>query len=254
MMLQTLVENAIKHGLEPRTGGGTVWIRARRSDDGVVAVTVADDGDGFNAKTQRHRHRLEERARAPAPGVRRRGGARDRRQLPQPAWPRRSPCPTTPGTLAMAEPCPCTCVIAEDEALLRQALVDQLARAWPELKIVAECEDGASAVEAHRRAPARRRLPRHPHAGPDRPRRRRGCRQASPRTQIVFVTAYDQYADRRLRARRDRLPAQADRARAAGRDRAAPAGAHRTAATPRRWPRCSNACASACRAPAAPSR
>jgi sensor histidine kinase YesM len=50
-MLQTLVENAIKHGLEPRTGGGTVWIRARRSDDGVVAVTVADDGDGFNAKT-----------------------------------------------------------------------------------------------------------------------------------------------------------------------------------------------------------
>jgi signal transduction histidine kinase len=50
MMLQTLVENAIKHGLEPRTAGGTVWIRARRSDD-VVAVTVADDGDGFNAKT-----------------------------------------------------------------------------------------------------------------------------------------------------------------------------------------------------------
>jgi histidine kinase/histidine kinase/DNA gyrase B/HSP90-like ATPase len=50
MMLQTLVENAIKHGLEPRTAGGTVWIRARRSDD-EVAVTVADDGDGFNAKT-----------------------------------------------------------------------------------------------------------------------------------------------------------------------------------------------------------
>ncbi|MGQ4582808.1 histidine kinase [Lysobacter sp. F60174L2] len=50
MMLQTLVENAIKHGLEPRTGGGTVWIRARRSD-GTVAVTVADDGDGFSSKT-----------------------------------------------------------------------------------------------------------------------------------------------------------------------------------------------------------
>ena len=50
MMLQTLVENAIKHGLEPRTAGGTVWIRARRSDD-EVAVTVADDGDGFNPKT-----------------------------------------------------------------------------------------------------------------------------------------------------------------------------------------------------------
>ena len=50
MMLQTLVENAIKHGLEPRTGGGTVWIRARASEDSV-AITVADDGDGFNAAT-----------------------------------------------------------------------------------------------------------------------------------------------------------------------------------------------------------
>ena len=50
MMLQTLVENAIKHGLEPRTGGGIVWIRAR-SDDGGVAVTVADNGEGFTGKT-----------------------------------------------------------------------------------------------------------------------------------------------------------------------------------------------------------
>jgi signal transduction histidine kinase len=50
MMLQTLVENAIKHGLEPRTAGGTVWIRARQSDD-TVSITVADDGEGFNAQT-----------------------------------------------------------------------------------------------------------------------------------------------------------------------------------------------------------
>ena len=46
MMLQTLVENAIKHGLEPKPGGGTVWLLARRDDD-HVAVTVADDGLGF---------------------------------------------------------------------------------------------------------------------------------------------------------------------------------------------------------------
>jgi hypothetical protein len=46
MMLQTLVENAIKHGLEPVTGGGTVWIIARDSP-GKVSVTVADDGRGF---------------------------------------------------------------------------------------------------------------------------------------------------------------------------------------------------------------
>jgi len=49
MMLQTLVENAIKHGLEPRTAGGTVWLRARQHD-GEVAVTVADDGEGFTGK------------------------------------------------------------------------------------------------------------------------------------------------------------------------------------------------------------
>ncbi|WP_245156291.1 sensor histidine kinase [Agrilutibacter solisilvae] len=47
MMLQTLVENAIKHGLERRTVGGTVWILARATDD-RIAVTVADDGEGFN--------------------------------------------------------------------------------------------------------------------------------------------------------------------------------------------------------------
>jgi signal transduction histidine kinase len=50
MMLQTLVENAIKHGLEPRIGGGSIWISARRSGDSV-AVTVADDGEGFNGST-----------------------------------------------------------------------------------------------------------------------------------------------------------------------------------------------------------
>ena len=49
MMLQTLVENAIKHGLEPKPGGGTVWILARATDAGV-AVTVADDGRGFSAE------------------------------------------------------------------------------------------------------------------------------------------------------------------------------------------------------------
>jgi signal transduction histidine kinase len=50
MMLQTLVENAIKHGLEPKSGGGTVWIIARSIDD-TLAVTVADDGQGFNAES-----------------------------------------------------------------------------------------------------------------------------------------------------------------------------------------------------------
>jgi signal transduction histidine kinase len=47
MMLQTLAENAIKHGLEPVPGGGTLWIFAR-ARDGQVGITVADDGRGFS--------------------------------------------------------------------------------------------------------------------------------------------------------------------------------------------------------------
>jgi hypothetical protein len=50
MMLQTLVENAIKHGLESKPGGGTVWIRAS-SNGTELSVTVADDGGGFNAES-----------------------------------------------------------------------------------------------------------------------------------------------------------------------------------------------------------
>jgi LytS/YehU family sensor histidine kinase len=50
MMLQTLVENSIKHGLEPKSGGGTIWILAPATDQNI-AVTVADDGRGFNTET-----------------------------------------------------------------------------------------------------------------------------------------------------------------------------------------------------------
>ena len=50
MALQSLVENAIKHGLEPKPGGGTIWIIARAFDDHAT-VTVADDGLGFGQGT-----------------------------------------------------------------------------------------------------------------------------------------------------------------------------------------------------------
>jgi sensor histidine kinase YesM len=51
MMLQTLVENAIKHGLEPKTTGGTLSIGAEVID-GQLAVHVADDGMGFAPKAE----------------------------------------------------------------------------------------------------------------------------------------------------------------------------------------------------------
>jgi len=34
MLLQPLIENSIKHGLEPRIGGGTVTLRSRILQDG----------------------------------------------------------------------------------------------------------------------------------------------------------------------------------------------------------------------------
>ena len=49
--IQTLVENSIKHGVEPSERGGTVTIRVRREADGRVGVTVADDGAGTGSSS-----------------------------------------------------------------------------------------------------------------------------------------------------------------------------------------------------------
>jgi LytS/YehU family sensor histidine kinase len=47
MMLQILIENAIKHGLEPKIEGGRIDIRAS-VDGATLQVDVLDDGVGFN--------------------------------------------------------------------------------------------------------------------------------------------------------------------------------------------------------------
>ncbi len=46
MLLQPLIENSIKHGLEPRIAGGTVTLRSRFEGDRLV-VEVEDDGVGM---------------------------------------------------------------------------------------------------------------------------------------------------------------------------------------------------------------
>ena len=46
LVVQPLVENAVRHGLAPRPQGGSVWITARR-DSGRLTVTVEDDGVGI---------------------------------------------------------------------------------------------------------------------------------------------------------------------------------------------------------------
>jgi DNA-binding LytR/AlgR family response regulator len=83
------------------------------------------------------------------------------------------------------------CVVAEDESLLREALLRALAEAWPELSIVAECADGGSALEAIAeqqpevafldiRMPGLTGL--------------EVAARVSGVCRVVFVTAYDRYA------------------------------------------------------------
>lgn len=87
-----------------------------------------------------------------------------------------------------------TAVVAEDEALLRQSLVEQLGKAWPDLEIVAECEDGASALDAIdelRPTVAFLDIRMPGLTGLD---VAAAAAEASPATRIVFITAYDQYA------------------------------------------------------------
>ncbi len=89
---------------------------------------------------------------------------------------------------------PLEALIAEDEELLRQSLVEQLGRLWPDLKLVAECEDGASALEqlAEKQPDIAFLDIRMP--GISGIEVARSLSELSPRTQVVFVTAYDQYA------------------------------------------------------------
>ena len=85
-------------------------------------------------------------------------------------------------------------IVAEDEPLLRAELVSLLRETWPQLDVLAECEDGGSALEAideHKpdvafldiRMPGLTGLEVASLAA-----------RASPATQVVFVTAYNQYA------------------------------------------------------------
>jgi LytS/YehU family sensor histidine kinase len=47
LMLQPLVENAIRHGASRRAQGGEVWIKTRRCDEDLH-IQVGDNGPGFS--------------------------------------------------------------------------------------------------------------------------------------------------------------------------------------------------------------
>ncbi|MDD2701898.1 MAG: histidine kinase [Sideroxydans sp.] len=49
MLLQPLVENAVRHGIEPKLGGGEIAIRAEHAGD-TLRIAVSDSGVGLQAK------------------------------------------------------------------------------------------------------------------------------------------------------------------------------------------------------------
>jgi DNA-binding LytR/AlgR family response regulator len=84
-----------------------------------------------------------------------------------------------------------TAVVAEDEATLRQELIEQLGRLWPELHVAGEAADGIAALRLldelrpdilflDINMPGATGL--------------EVARQASGKSRVVFVTAYDQHA------------------------------------------------------------
>ena len=87
-----------------------------------------------------------------------------------------------------------TAIVAEDEEPLRIALREMLAEAWPELRIVAECEDGIAAMEAiaaHRPTLAFLDIRMPGVSGLDVARA-----AVAANALVVFTTAYDEYAVR----------------------------------------------------------
>jgi sensor histidine kinase YesM len=50
MLIQPLVENAIRHGLEPKIDGGEISILAQEKED-ILRLAVSDTGVGFDEKS-----------------------------------------------------------------------------------------------------------------------------------------------------------------------------------------------------------
>lgn len=101
---------------------------------------------------------------------------------------------------------PPTALIAEDEPLLAQALEAELARAWPELRLVAVVGDGRSAVtHALRLLPdvllLDIRMPGLDGLGAAAELADTWPLDRAPMPQLVFVTAHDEYAVRAFDAR-----------------------------------------------------
>ena len=189
-LLLSLVENAIRHGLEPLPEGGRITISARQIDDNKArfTVSVADTGvglggsigNGVGLNNIRDQLRLRYADQARLTLVARQG--------------RRSTCQhrvaagKSQGVIVMNR---VRVLIAEDEAAQREQLTGLIAKLWPEAELVAVCEDGDAALAAlkSQRPDVLFLDIRMPGAsGLD------VARAASGRAHVVLTTAYEQYA------------------------------------------------------------
>ena len=143
MLLQPVVENAIRHGLEPKVEGGRIELRARR-EGGTLVLEVADTGVGFGEATAggvglaniRERLRLAHgdaarlsiRANAPQ-------GTIVAIELPV-AAPMKTASPKV--------------LVADDEPALAQFLHGRLAALWPEATLLPAARNGLEALAAIR--------------------------------------------------------------------------------------------------------
>jgi DNA-binding LytR/AlgR family response regulator/signal transduction histidine kinase len=151
LVLQPLVENAVRHGLAPRPRGGRVVVRACR-EDSVLVLEVEDDGVGLPPGIEapaREGVGLSNHARAPpaavrgasVPHLRAHGGPGGAGAHPAALQPGRG----SEGRVRAQGRRSIRTLLVDDEPLARGLLRDMLA-AHPDFEVVGECGDGDGAV------------------------------------------------------------------------------------------------------------
>ncbi len=186
LLLQPLVENAVRHGIATLIEGGTVTLRVERAGDGVrVAVenpydpeTPAPAGSGLGLSIVRRRL-------AAAWG---RAAEIDERSDGK----RFAVVLVVPAAAPERGVSPLRVVVVDDEELARGLVREHLA-AYPDVEVVAECANGLEAIEA-----VAAHAPDLLFLDVQMPRLTgfETLELLDPRPAVVFVTAYDRFAVR----------------------------------------------------------
>ena len=161
LLLISLVENAVKHGVEPKPGVTRVVLAARVVEDGGrkrLEVQVEDDGAGLEARHGRG-HRAREHSRAAAHAVCVGGfagavGAQRRRRA-------RASRAAAGARQRMTHP---TAIIAEDEAAAASGVARAAGRALAGAERRCRVRRRTERARSARAAPPAGGVPRHPHA------------------------------------------------------------------------------------------